>query len=451
MATTGIWKIDKRLDNVITYTTNLDKTLNGSYAKQNYIDLHNVIDYTKADYKTEKQYYVSGINCTPETALEEMILTKQQYNKKDGILGFHAFQSFAEGEVTPEIAHEIGVKLAEEMWGDRFEVVVSTHLNTKHIHNHFVINSVSYVDGKKYYDKRDTYAEIRRLSDSLCKEYGLSTIKEKPCRNSKINFANYQQGFVEKNNYYTVAKQDLDRAIAQAFNYKDFEKLMKAMDYELIYRANKLSITRSPYKKNIRIERYFGSDYSIENIKKRIEEIQSTRIPFIEVYGKRTYKHREYKPQKRKGIYALFIHYCYLLKVFPKKYPNNRLTPSIRAETNKMEQISEQTRLLVRNNLKTNEQFFLFKNEKHNELTSLLDKRSKLWYKHKKSKIPEEKNQLKKEIQSLNKLIEPLRKEVVLCDEIESRSKIVERNIKEFEEIQEDQERKEKNKNEFIR
>lgn len=451
MATTGIWKIDKRLDNVINYTTNVEKTLNGSYAKESYLNLHNVIDYTKADYKTEKQYYVSGINCMPETALEEMIITKQQHNKTGGILGYHAFQSFAEGEVTPEKAHEIGVALAKEMWGDRFEVVVSTHLNTKHIHNHFVINSVSFKDGKKYYDKRDTYAELRKLSDSLCEEYGLSVLKEKPCRNSKINFENYQQGIVGKNNYYSVAKQDLDRAIAQAFNYKDFENLMKAMDYELIYRANKLSIRRSPYKKNIRIERYFGSDYSIENITRRIDEIQSTRIPFIEVYGRKKYKHREYKPQKRKGIYALFIHYCYLLKVFPKKYPNNRLTPSIRAEANKIDQISEQTRLLVRNNLKTNEQFFSFKTEKHKEYTELLDKRSKLWNKHRRSKSQDEKNKLKKEIQSLNKLIEPLRKEVVLCDEIENRSKIVERNIKEFEEIQEEQERKEKNKNELIR
>ena len=107
-----------------------------------------------------------------------------------GIQGFHAFQSFAEGEVTPEQAHTIGVKLAEEMWGDRFEVVVSTHLNTKHYHNHFVINSVSFKDGKRYYDKRDTYAELRSISDSLCAEYGLSVLEEKACRNSKINYAN---------------------------------------------------------------------------------------------------------------------------------------------------------------------------------------------------------------------------------------------------------------------
>ena len=109
IATTGIWKIEKRLDNVIDYTTNSD------YGKDSYYDLHNVIDYVEADYKTEKQFYVSGVNCNPKTALEEMTITKEQYGKAGGILGFHAFQSFAEREVTPEQCHAIGVRLAEEM------------------------------------------------------------------------------------------------------------------------------------------------------------------------------------------------------------------------------------------------------------------------------------------------------------------------------------------------
>ena len=430
MATTGIWKITERLDNVINYTTNVEKTINGEYTKEPYCNLHNVIEYVEADYKTEKQFYVSGINCEKDTALEEMTITKKHFNKTDGILGFHAFQSFAEGEVTPELAHQIGVKLAEEMWGDRFEVVVSTHLNTNHIHNHFVINSVSFVDGKRYYDKRETYAELRRLSDSLCKEYGLSVLKEKACRNSKINFANYQKEYVEKNNYYTIAKQDLDRAIEQAYDIKDFEKLMKAMDYEVIYRANKISIRRYPYKKNIRIERYFGSEYSIDRINERIETTHAPRIPFIEVFGNAKYviDKSNYKKPKYVGIYGLYLHYCYLLKVFPNKYPRQKLSPQIRADIRKMDKISEEAKLLVSNNLKTNEQFFSFKTEKENKLNDLTDKRSKLWYRHKKSKNKEEKEILSKQIDEINKELEPIRKEVVLCEDILDRSKVIEKN-----------------------
>ncbi len=448
IAVTGIWKISKDLNYVVEYTSDIEKTKNKEYANESYYNLHNVIDYVEAEYKTEKQFYVSGLNCSPETAYEEMIITKQQFNKTGGILGFHAFQSFKEGEVTPERAHAIGVKLAEEMWGDRFEVVVSTHLNTNHYHNHFVINSVSFVDGKRYYDKRETYAELRRLSDCLCEEYGLSVVKEKPCRRSKIDFTNYQKVYTQRDNYYTLAKQDLDRAIAQAYSYSDFEKLMKAMDYEIYYRANKISIRRNPYKKNIRIERYFGDEYSIENIKERIINTQATRIPFIEEYGnKKNNKIFNYQKPRKNGFYGLYLHYCYLLKVFPKKYPYQRLTPTIRADVRKMEEISNEARLLVRNNLKTNEQFFLFKTEKEKQLDKLMDERSKLWYRYKKSKSKEEQKEIKKQIDLINNEINPLRKEVVLCNGILERSPKLEENLKELNE----ESGKEVEKNEFIR
>ena len=138
--------------------------------------------------KTEEFFYVSGINCEIDTALQQMNQTKRLFNKTKGILGFHGYQSFKEGEITPELAHEIGVKLANEMWGDRFEVVVSTHLNTKHLHNHFIVNSVSFVDGMKFYSNRSSTARLREISDDLCKEYGLSVLDEKPTSKGRIYF-----------------------------------------------------------------------------------------------------------------------------------------------------------------------------------------------------------------------------------------------------------------------
>ena len=140
--------------------------------------------------KTEKKFYTTGINCEVENAIEQMIATKKKYKKEKGILAFHAYQSFAKGEVTPEVAHEIGVKLAEEMWGDRFEVVVSTHLNTQCIHNHFVLNSVSFKDGYKYYSNLENTALFRKTSDDICDEFGLKVLEEKSCK-SGINFENF--------------------------------------------------------------------------------------------------------------------------------------------------------------------------------------------------------------------------------------------------------------------
>lgn len=449
MAVTGIWKIGKRLDHVIDYTTNIEKTLNSEYGKETYYELHNVIDYAEADFKTENQYYVTALNCSVETAYEEMQITKNQYGKTGGILGFHAFQSFKEDEVTPEQAHEIGVRLAQEMWGERFEVIVSTHLNTKHYHNHFVINSVSFKDGKRYYDKRETYAKLRQLSDSICEEYGLSVLEEKPCKNSNINYKNYYNGYVEKNNYYTTTKQDIDRAIGMAYCYQDFENLMKAMDYELIYRGRRLSVRRDPYKKNIRIERSLGYDYSIDRITERIDTEQISRVPFIEEYGKKQIKksYVPYHKQEHKGLYALYLHYCYLLNVFPTEYSNKKLSPSIRAELKELDNISKQTELLVSNKLDTYEQFFAFKEQKSKELDELLDKREKLWLKHNKSKILEDKQATRQEIDLLSNKIKPLREEVVLCEQVEERTPKMERNVKEFEEVQE----KEVKKDELIK
>lgn len=430
MATTGMWKVESRLDRVINYVMNAEKTLNEDFVK----DLHRVIDYTTDDYKTEKQFYVSTLNCKEETAVEDMIITKKSYGKTKGILAFHGFQSFKEGEVTPEIAHEIGVKLAEELWGDRFEVVISTHLNTNHIHNHFVINSVSFKDGKRYYDKFETYAEMRHVSDCLCAEYGLSVLDEKPCRNSKINYANYYKGVIARSTYHSTTKEDIDRAIAQAYDYKDFINLMKAMNYEVINRYGKLSVKRPPYKRNIRIERSFGEEYSISNIQTRIEEEHMTRTPFPEARGvfKIFINRPEHKNKKVGGIYGLFLYYCYLLGKFPQEYPSKRLPPSIRADVKKLDQISEETKLLVSQKIETYQQFLEYKNSVENQYDELMSKKELLWKKVKYSKSDVEKENIKSAIEELNVEIYSLRKEVGLCDGIEERLPIIKTKVKEI-------------------
>ena len=245
IATVAIWNINTNLGQVIKYTTDNNKT-----DLSNYPNLEKSLEYIKDEFKTENKLYVSGINCHPDTALKDMIRVKEQYNKKQGILGFHVYQSFKENEVTPEQAHKIGIELAKEMWGDRFQVVVSTHLNTAHYHNHFVINSVSFVDGKKYYASRTTYAELRRLNDCICKENNLSYLQEKKTK-AGINYLNYQNKNIQYTNYYKTAKDDLDIAISISHNYNDFITILKSMKYEVINRSGKLSIRGEKYKRNM--------------------------------------------------------------------------------------------------------------------------------------------------------------------------------------------------------
>lgn len=441
MATTGIWKIEKRLDHVLDYVMNVDKT----QKKGAYQELHNFEEYDVLDYITEESCYVSAINCTPDTAFQDMMFTKKQYDKTDKILGFHAFQSFKGHEVSPDKAHLIGLKLAEEMWGDRFEVIVTTHINGPNIHNHFVINSVSFKDGKKYYDNRENTALFRHLSDNLCREYGLSVLEEKRCKKSGINYNNYYKKYIGQSNYHTLAKEDLDRAIAMAYSYQDFENIMIKMGYELKTRYGKLSIRRNPYKRNIRIERAFGDDYSIDMIVQRIETTTSPRVPFIETYNPNNKKSKffeEQKKQKAHGLYGLYKYYCYLLKVYPKQYPNTRMTPALRLEVQKMNEISEQTRLLVSNKIKTYEQFLFYKDSLNHDICELIGKKHNLWIKYKRTNDKESKQIIRNEIDSITQRLVPIKKNARLCNSIDKRLEIVKENIKEFEIEREKEEKK---------
>jgi hypothetical protein len=456
MAITKIKPIKVRLDHVLKYASNETKTTNENYGNLKYQDLHNVLDYVEADYKTEKKLYVTGINCNAENAYEQMKITKQIYEKEDGILAFHLIQSFDEDEnVTPELAHKIGIELCNELFADRFECVVSTHLNTKHYHNHIVINSVSFRDGKKYYNNNKTYAAIRKTSDNLCKEYKLKVIGKNIGKKGLINYDNYYKKYASENNYKNTTKKDIDFAIGQAFSFEDFKSIMKKLDYEIIFRSGKISVRHKKYNRNIRIERAFGEDYSIERIKQRIIEEETTRIPFIDAYKfkgtskkyKGTYKKSK---KKAKGFIALYYHYCFLLKVFPNtKNINKRLPASIRADVKIMDRYSEEAKFLNSNNLNTDIELNNYKENITNDLTKLLSERESLWRYRKLEQDQEKQKSICNQISDINFKIENIRKELRLVEDIEKRIPKMKENLKELK--KEKKERKEKNKDEYIK
>lgn len=446
MATTSLWEVHQRLDKVIDYTTNVEKTKNKDYNIDLYKSLHNTIEYVKADFKTEKQYYVTGINCTIQNAMEDMVLTKKHFGKTKGILAYHGFQSFAEGEVTASQAHEIGVKLAEELWGDKYEVLVSTHLNTNHFHNHFLLNSVSFVDGKKYRNDRETYSLMRKTSDDLCREYGLSVIEEKPCGKLKIDYAKHYNSYIQKNDYYTSTKNDVDFAIKQAYSYKNFESILKKMGYTITIRANKISLCRPPYKRNIRIERSFGEEYSIYNIKERIMNTETERIAVFEKYKKtRKYTGRIKNQIKidRGSLYRLYLHYCYILRVFPKNQ-TYRITPKMRDDIKKMNEISNKIRFLCRNKIKTTKELFLYKRLVTDELKTQMKIRNTLRRKRQKETDPEIRQKICDEILNLSNKIKFLKQEVGYCQKIEEQSQKIKENMKELQEKENEEKNRKK-------
>ena len=433
MATTSLWKVDKRLDHVIDYATDEEKTKNEG---DNFDSIEKLLTYAINPAKTEKLFYTTGINCKVDNAVKEMQFIKKLYGKEKGILAFHGYQSFKEGEVTPEIAHEIGVRLAEEMWGDRFQVVVSTHLNTDNIHNHFVINSVSFKDGYKYYSNLSNTALLRKTSDEICEEYGLSVLKEKTCK-SGINFENFYKKSMIDSDYYKFAKEDIDYAIEHSWTYQEFIKKLKDMGYEVYFRANKISIRRYPYKRNIRIERAFGEEYSIENIKNKICSRYPSREEVIKpkTYDKRLfYKDSAKKLRKPKGIIALYYYYCYLLKVYPKKNLNYKFTPEMREAVKKMDKYSEQIRFICKYKLETIKDIDNLKEQKQQELQKTLNTRNRLYYKRQKLDNESEKDIVTKEIINVTSVIEKVRKEIKLCDEVGDNARKMKEQLKEMKE-----------------
>ena len=405
MATTKIWKIKNRFDNVIDYVSNKDKT--------------------------DNKKYVSGINCLTETAFKEMSIIKKQYNKTNGILGFHAYQSFKGYEVTSDEAHEIGRRLAEELWGDRFQIIVATHTNTKNVHNHFFINSVSFVDGKKYYDNKINYAIMRRTSDDLCKEYELQTLEEKSF------YKNISNRYARSSRYLDSIRADIDYAISQSRVYNDFTKILTKMGYELNHEHNKMSIRKPPYKRYTRVERTFGEEYSRESILFRIKHTISFKVPFPECHTltgryKRKNKTSIRNKPKAKGLRALYYYYCYLLKVFPKqKYPP-KYSKAMQEEIKKMDDYSNSARFLVKYNITTLTEIKEYKSSAINKIIELKGLRENLWRKHKRIKTDEEGQFIYSEIQKLATKIDELNKDIKLCNFIEYNTLKMKNNIKEI-------------------
>ena len=439
---TRIWKVTNRTDKVIKYAKNEAKTdINNS--KFNTLD--SVLNYATNGDKTEKKFFVTAINCEEESAYEEMQDTKRFYNKTDGILAYHGVQSFDDKKITPQLAHEIGVRLVDEMWGDRFQAIVTTHLNTNHIHNHFVVNSVSFKDGKKYYSNRTNTAVLRKLSDDICQEYGIDIYKNPKV--NKVNLDNYYKKYLRQDNYSKKTKEDIDFAIGQAYSYLDFIKLMKKMGYVMYERNKTLSVRKDPYKRNIRVERRYGEFYSIENIKKRIIDEDPVRVPMI-ITKRKNIKFKGTSKRKIKvtGFMAIYFHYMYMLNLYPKK-PFKRMSYSLIADIQKMDKYSEEAKFLATNKINNEIELENIHQVKFEELKDLECKREKLWDRNRKTSDEEIKYDNCRKISLLNNEIDDKRREVALIEDIKERipkikEKINEQKLEDRKETEEIEERK---------
>ena len=353
MAITKKLVINSRLDKRVKYVLNENKTTS----------LVNSIDYAvnKEKTKDEQTIYETALNCNLKTAFEDMINTKKGFNNNDKRLGYHIIQSFKPGETTPEIAHKIGCEFAQKSFGDRYEVVIATHLDKAHLHNHIIVNSVSFVDGKKYRDsKRDLFDGIRGRSDEICKKYGLSVIT--PEKNNKsLTYIEWLARKNERVSWQTIIRADIDDCVKQSFSYGNFLVLMEHKGYEIKQGKH---VAFRPYGKERFARGYkLGDGYSEQNIRNRIAGKDLTsELPEVKTYTAQK-QNNLFPKGKIIGIKALYVHYLYLLGLLKNNKLPDRAAFVLKEDLVKFETMTKTFAFLTNRNLETVEQVENYKSK----------------------------------------------------------------------------------------
>ena len=221
--------------------------------------------------KTDEKLLVSSYGCASETAAREFEWTRKIAEQKGmnpvRIIARHVIQSFEIGEVTPELAHEIGKQFADEILGGKYEYVLTTHIDKDHVHNHLIFNAVDFVDYHAYKSYKRIYYDMREVSDRLCKENGLSVIP--PSQNKGMGYKEYTEA-KRGTSWKQKLKQTIDRLVITAKDYDDFLRLMQEAGYEI--KTGKYISFRAEGQERFTRSKTIGENYTEERIKERIAE-----------------------------------------------------------------------------------------------------------------------------------------------------------------------------------
>lgn len=384
--------------------------------------LASVLKYIVNEQKTDAKTYVSGLNCFPDTAAAEMNAVKKHFGKTGGRVAYHAYQSFAPGEVTPAQAHQIGVQLANELWGGRFQVVVATHLDRGHLHNHFVLNSVSFLDGKHFHSDAAFLHRLRDVSDRLCREYGLSVI-EHPQQGATRHHGEIAAEKRGAPTWRSLIQSDIDHAIAVSQTEQQFFHALKAMGYA--YKTGQDLSVRPPGKERFfRLKRNLGEQYSIPEIRKRLGRSLPAKKQTVTTVPRKHYRLRGTLPKHNKPhLRRLYLYYCYRLGVFQKHPQSSRkMHFLLREDLHHLNNYTQEIRLLHTYHLDTDVQLSAFLKRREGEIKVLTRQRNRLYTQRHRETKPEKAAAIQLEIDRLTSEMKPLRREVRLCKQIQTRS-----------------------------
>ena len=346
--------------------------------------LRQAIDYITNPVKTAENLLTDYVRCDPGHAAQQMMDTKRTLGKTAGRQCYHIIQSFRPDEITPELAHEIARQFAAEHLSG-YEAVIATHVDKAHIHSHIVFNSVNAVTGKMYHSTRENYyQQIRRISDRLCRENGLSIILQGENTKS-ISYIEWLRQSKGQPTFRSMLEADLRDAIADANDLGHFFLLMEHKGYE-IHHGNRLGFRLRGQERFMYPERK-NAAYSEESIECAIAgnlaEIEAGIRP---AFLPRP-KPQPYRPHpKYKGFLALYYHYCYLLGRIEKRQYPPRMTPHLRQEIMKAESYKARLKFLQENNITTADDLTACLQQAENEVTQLAKQRTILNVRKKKHK-----------------------------------------------------------------
>lgn len=418
MATTGFWPIKGSLKDLIKYADNPDKTTNPKYLDD---DLAKALEYVENDDKTDMKMFVTGINCITVRAYEEMMATKRHFGKTGGNVAYHGYQSFKVGEVTPEEAHKIGLETARRMWGKEYQMVVTTHLNTDNIHNHIVVNSVSFKTGLKFQNHIRDHIKLREISDDVCREFNKSVLE-----NAKFDKSNKKFYWMEKNGKVThrsVLKKDVDDAIKESASLMEFDRIMHLKGYTFhrpIGTAHPSVITEGG-ERPIRIDS-LGDDYTTDKLAERISQ-NGIRVPIRGVSdgvvrARKKYKQTpldEIERQLKRVKYMDMIELLFyvVMELLKPSQPTTTykppLSPILRQELRKFNQYQKQFRLLHDENIHTVPELEVFISNLSKQIDDLDAERKAFDNKRRRAKTDEETKAYYAEIRGISAQMKPIR------------------------------------------
>lgn len=402
----------RRLDRAISYVRDKAKTTKPS-------SLEEAVDYALNRDKTESVCFETGLSCLCETAFSDMKEKVRRWHKTGGVQGYHLVQSFAEGEVTPELAHQIGVELADQLLGGRYQAVVTTHLNTRHVHNHIVWCAVALDNGRKYHSNaKSYYTEVRAKSDALCRQYGLSVIETPESERGKRQYAKWQAEANGQPTWCTAIRMDIDETVSMALTWRQFLALLEQKGYE-IRMGRKYPTLRPPGKERFVRFKTLGKAYTPEAIWQRI---LYPKRPFTLAAVWRGRLHGTYrKARKLTGLRALYYRYLYELGALPCKPQRPRY--AVRQDIRALDKRIRQMEFLLRHGIDTLDQLDAYRQAQEQAVAALLTERRQL---HR----AEPDDAVQAGLAQITQALKPLRRDIRLCHQIAEQSVQMQERLK---------------------